>query len=308
MHESRPSLNRSRGASLGQAARTVMQPGVGIATAIALCIAAGAQARPALAGAARAQVEFYCAFVRSPTDCGFHEQAKAPGRATLVAAGRGGAKGVRLRTWPGDSHVAGSGENERNDLSLSQAATDGYAGREHWWAHSLLFPDDYVDPPMSAEKTWNWSVVFNFHNTASGPGQSNFMLFAMPVRAIARDRPTGLFMRGYGGRNNGDGEFSAAVGPVLRNVWYDFVYHVRWSPGTDGYFDAWVRTGDEPIARRVLSHRGPTLYTGQGVYLKPANYHSPFGRPSSVIHSRIVRGRSAAAVSLVPLEGIPWKP
>jgi len=71
------------------------------------------------------------------------------------------------------------------------------------------------------------------------------------------------------------------------------VYHVRWSSGSDGFFDAWVN------GKRVLAHKGPTLYVGQGVYLKLANYHSPVCDPypacvgthkaSSVIHDRVIR-------------------
>jgi hypothetical protein len=38
--------------------------------------------------------------------------------------GRDGPSAVRLHTDPGDSNVAGSLENERNDLTLSQAATE----------------------------------------------------------------------------------------------------------------------------------------------------------------------------------------
>jgi hypothetical protein len=46
-----------------------------------------------------------------------------------------------------------------------------------------------------------------------------------------------------------------------------------------------------------LEHRGPTLYAGQGCYLKLANYHTPVcdpypgctGPASSVIHDRVIR-------------------
>lgn len=252
--------------------------------------------------AAQAQVQFSCTFAETPTDCGFFEQYKGvdlvppgPGRATIVGIGRDGMTGVRLHTEPGDDNVTGSGDAERNDLALPQELTDGYEGREQWWAHSILFPDDYVDPPMSTESVWHWGVVFGFHNTHSGPGQGNFSLLAMPATATAPERPTGLHFLGYGGANNGDGKFSAPIGPVVRNTWVDFVYHVRWSSGPDGFFHAWVN------GVKKLSHQGPTLYAGQGVYLKPANYHSAFEQPSSVIHDRVIRGNSPADVSPTPL-------
>jgi hypothetical protein len=272
-----------------------------------LAILAAAAALLALAAYAGAQTGgwlqrpaagFSCTFAISPSDCGFYEQARAPGRATLVTPGRQGGSAVRLRTHPGDINVHGSGRAERADLVLSQAATDCYQGREQWWAHSILFPDDYVDPPASTPSEWNWGVVFDFHNSAPGGGQANFQINAMPVTAIAADRPTGLsFQVAYGTQANPT-LHRAPIGPVVRNVWYDFVYHVKWSSGADGYITAWVN------GALKMDYRGPTLYAGQGCYLKLANYHSAFGRASSVIHDRIVRGATAEAVALSPLEGL----
>ena len=83
---------------------------------------------------------------------------------------------------------------------------------------------------------------------------------------------------------------------MVRNQWYDFVYHVKWSSGSDGFMHAWVN------GQKKLTHFGPTLYAGMGCYLKLANYHDPFGKASSVIHDRVRRGSSAADVSLTPLQ------
>jgi hypothetical protein len=55
---------------------------------------------------------------------------------------------------------------------------------------------------------------------------------------------------------------------------------------------------------KKLSHVGPTLFVGRGCYLKLANYHVPFGRASSVIHDRVIRGTTALAVAPAPLEGV----
>jgi hypothetical protein len=216
-----------------------------------------------------------------------------PGRATLSTTSRDGGTAVRLHTEPGDNNVVGSGEMERDDLWLTQAATDGYEGREQWWAHSLYLPNDFVIP------TWHNYVFFDFHNSDPGPGQANFHVL---------NRNGILTFQGYGGAANTANPFSAPIGPIQKNVWYDFVYHVKWSSGSDGYFDAWVN------GVKRLSHRGPTLYAGQGIYLKLANYHVPICDPypacigthagSSVIHDRIVRGNTALAVSLGPLEGV----
>jgi hypothetical protein len=218
------------------------------------------------------------------------------GRATLVTVA--GVNAVRLHTDPGDDNVYGSGSAERNDLSSSQATTDGYEGKEHWWAHSILFPDDYVDPPESTASTWNWGALGGFHNTTNGAGQGNLTLMAMPATAIASDRPTGLsFQIAYGNQSSPTTQ-TFPIGPVVRNQWYNFVYHVKWTSGADGFFDAWVN------GVQMMAYRGPTLYPGQGVYLKLGNYHTPFAQPSSVIHARVVRGTTPGAVSPGPLEGL----
>ncbi|HKW36345.1 MAG TPA: heparin lyase I family protein [Burkholderiales bacterium] len=279
----------------------------------AAIVCAGCGARPGASPPAPPRAAtFFCSFASSPSDCGFTEQAKAPGRANVVAVGlAGGAAGraglrigrdgptsVRLHTEPGDSNVAGSLENERDDLALSQAATDCYEGREQWWAHSILFPDDYVDPPPSSASAWNWATVFDFHNSRPGAGQANFQINAWPASAMSPDRPTGLaFQIAYGDQARPTVK-SFPVGPLVRNVWYDFVYHVKWSSGPDGFFTAWVD------GSRKMDYRGPTLYAGQGCYLKLANYHTPFGKPSSVLHDRVIRGANADSVSAKPLEGI----
>jgi hypothetical protein len=229
-------------------------------------------------------VQFSCSFENSSTDCGFVEQAKVSGRATVVAVARHGIRGVRLHTEAGDNNVSGSGTRERNDLRLSQSASDCYEGKTHWWAHSVLFPDDFVVPENG--------LAFDFHHTGS-TGQANFQL---------RIKPEGLSFEGGGGATvhtawDSPGRYYGTVGPIVKNQWYDFVYNVKWSSGSDGFMYAWVN------GVQKLAHRGPTLYAGQGCYLKLANYHSPTGA-SSVIHDRVIRGTSASAVSLTPLQGV----
>jgi hypothetical protein len=234
---------------------------------------------------------FFCTFASSWTECGASEQAKVPGRASIVNIGRDGGTAVRLHTEVGDNSVNGSGTWERNDLHFGQSPTYCQEGMDEWWAHSVLFPSDYVFPPGPGA-----GIVMDFHH-ASSSGQANFELQTIPA--------IGLRMRGYGGPVINGGQYQAvipdpygAVANVTKNVWYDFVYHAKWSSGSDGRMEAWLN------GKKVLTYNGPTLYTGIACYFKLANYHAPFGQASSVIHDRVVRGSSAAAVALTPLEGV----
>src|SRR5437764_623284 len=227
-----------------------------------------------------------CEFTNSPTDCGLYLEAVASNRATIVSPGRDGPTAVQLTTQPGDINIAGSGSNDRADLALARSSTYCNQGQDEWWAHSLMFPPGYVPPPVAS--VWNWGALFDFHNSSPGGGQPNFMVYATP---------TGLELHMAGGANtvnlpSDPGYYSIAIGPITKNVWYDFVYHVKWSSGSDGLFQAWLN------GRQVMNYSGPNLYVGQSCYLKIANYHTELGLPVSVVHSRVVMAHTQADVQI----------
>lgn len=227
---------------------------------------------------------FSCDFPDAPTNCGFVLQAAASDRAMIIGPGRDGPTAVELTTEPGDSNLFGSGTAERADLELPPSAAYCNQGQEEWWAHSLMFPSGYVIPLLQL-LVWNWGVVFDFHHTGAS-GQPNFEIVSLP---------TGLELWVAGGPsavNAPGGSYRVPIGTVQFDVWYDFVYHVRWSSGSDGYFQAWLD------GKQLMNYDGPTLYAGQSCYLKLANYHSPLGLPVSVIHSRVLRGATEADVQL----------
>jgi polysaccharide lyase-like protein len=262
--------------------------GCGAATELPRWVVAAVLAVATLS-AARADTpsaaQFVCGFERSWSRCGFTVQAKEADRVSLVELA--GMPGVRLRTLPGDDAVAGSGTAERTDLALSPEATGCAEGAEQWWTHAVLFPDDYALPVATPTIRWPWGVVFDFHHTGS-QGQANFevevagdppeLRFAISAGAAVSDGAPGSPTRRW------------RIGPIVKNHWYDFVYHVKWSSAGDGWFDAWLD------GEQLLDYRGPTLYAGQRCYLKLANYHTPLGEPVSVVHARVVRAATRGAM------------
>ena len=256
-----------------------------LAIAVATTIFVLAPPPPASATQISPNASWSCEFVNSPTDCGFNLQAFASSRATIVSPGRDGTTAAELTTQPGDSNLYGSGTAERADVDLGISTSYCNQGQDEWWAHSVMFPQSYVIPP--AGSVWNWGVVFDFHHT--GPtGQPNFQIASLP---------TGLEFWVSGGptvvnRPTDPGFHRAAIGPVTKNVWYDFMYHVKWSSGSDGFFKAWLN------GQQLMNYSGATLYVGESCYLKLANYHTPLGVPIPVIHSRVVRGATQADVQL----------
>src|SRR5882672_426504 len=160
-------------------------------------------------------------------------------------------------------------------------------GQEQWWAHSLLFPPDYEVPVATPADPWPWGVLFAFHHTGS-QGQANFQVEVADVPPRLRFAISAGPVVSSGAP--GSPTWRWPIGPIVRNRWYDFVYHVKWSSGSDGWFDAWVD------GEQILHYRGPTLYAGQGCYLKLANYHTPVGKPVSVVHARVLRGPTREAL------------
>ena len=218
----------------------------------------------------------------------FFLHAKDPSRAIFTQAG--GRNAVRLLTMPGDNNVNGSNLAERCDLRLGNAESDANEGREWWFAHSVWFPDDYVDQPQS-NGMWHWGAVFDWHDDSDTAGsQGPLQLMSMPRTAISADRPTGLHFQVYAGPGGVRlGDFP--VSPIERNKWFDFVYHIRWTATSTGFADGWVN------GTQFMAHKGPTLHAGHGAYLKLANYHTAHGKPSAVIHGRVVRARTEAALA-----------
>lgn len=245
--------------------------------------------------AAPAHAQFPCSFT-TVLGCGFVEQSKVPGRGTIVSTAREGTTALRLHTEVGDVDVAGSGLNERDDLYLVKPGTADPVvygeSVEQWWAHSIYLPDDFQYP------SWHPYVLFDFHNTGVAATASMQIDFVrQPGNDAAPGRLEVLLASGVAMSPT----YTRGIYDVAqKNVWYDFVHHVRWSSGADGFFFSWAND------RQILNYHGPTLFAGQGVYLKLANYHLPIcdpfptcaGAPSSVIHDRLLMGPTGDAVGL----------
>src|SRR2546429_5779626 len=88
------------------------------------------------------------------------------------------------------------------------------------------------------------------------------------------------------------GYYSIVIGPITKNVWYDFVYHVKWSSGADGLFQAWLD------GQQVMNYCGANLYVGQSCYLKIANYQTELGVPVMVVRSGVVMGQTQDDVQI----------
>lgn len=246
---------------------------------------------------------FLNSFETSPNENGFYTyQTKDPSRITLVPIARIGTKGVRLHTSGSDTGVVQSGANERCEIRTTEQQVDGFIGREHWHAFSVLLPDDLQ---MTQADSFTY-LLMQFHvKSASTPfRQPPFALYIMN-----RDPPgTHLVWQIRGGNDDRKRRFVIDGGAVpVRNVWHDFVMHIKWGAthgNTGAISQIWMRKGNAAMYDKIVDNTDANTYPGAIMYQKLSNYHSNVGVPSSVIFDRHAMGNTPYSVAMAPLEGV----
>lgn len=229
----------------------------------------------------------------------WYVQQAAAGRASIgnVSSGFTGKCAV-LHTEPGDLVAVGG---HRCDLGLAMpgslpgqswqleqsTAAGAIEGQERWYSHSVLFVNPGFNPPKAVGA---WAVYMDFHGHAAG--------WPQPLQ-LQMTTADGFGFLGGGG-DGGSVRWTKAISPSPQlNVWYEFVYNIKWTSNADGFIHIWMNG--------KLLHKQdnqPTLWTSDSAYLKLANYHSDDGVPNTVCHRRIRIGRSAKSVALGSLEGV----
>ncbi len=195
-------------------------------------------------------------------------QASDGGLAIVPAPDRPG-KAARFVVRPGVELFGG----ERAEV---WKRTDEDAGTESFWAWSVYFPRGST----SSRDTW-WNVFTQWHQNAStGVQPLSFEILNERGRESIR-------LHSWGGNADQPLRRAWRLAPLVRGKWYDFVLRVRWAPDRTGLVQVWL---DQ---KQVLPEtRGPTLYDGDGVYLKQGFYRQDSSDTSEVYIARTRRGAS----------------
>lgn len=165
---------------------------------------------------------------------------------SLVREGRYAA---RFEVKPGD-HWAGL-LGERAEVLKGGLGEQGNS--DSYWAWSTFFPTSFI-----SDHSAGFQMFAQWHS-ASNTSYSGLSF------QVDRER---LVVRYDGGTPANDHSWrSADLGPLLRGAWQDFIVHIRWGSGVDGYLDIW-RNG-----KAVAWHAsGANIATGQGTYAKLGFY------------------------------------
>jgi len=176
---------------------------------------------------------------------------------------------------PADDPIGSSGERAE-----VLAGTGEGLGTESWWSWSTYFGDDFV--PI-ANSSWNIFTQWH-HSGLSGQSNAHF-------EVNTNTAPWTLQLRTFGGELDTN-QAVFPLGSFERNRWFDFVFHVRWAPDATGFVELWLN-GEQVVP---LTNT-PTLYFGQGVYLKQGFYRAESNVTSVLYHDGMRRGQSYADVA-----------
>jgi hypothetical protein len=196
----------------------------------------------------------------------------ARGRITVVPSPvRQGHFASRFVVKPGDHPTAGG---ERAEVMWWSRE---HAGKQSWWRWSTLFPTGF-HPNQGA-----WNVFTQWHQTGDS--------CVSPIRFLVDNyaNPPRLRLDVWSGRLNMSNcnpqyKHSWYLGRLVRNRWYNFVVHFKWSPyKSRGYLRVSVN-GKTKVRKHVA-----TLYRGMGVYVKQGFYRGPSSKTTTIYHDGMQR-------------------
>ena len=130
---------------------------------------------------------------------------------------------------------------------------------ERWYAASYYLPSDYVTDAAP-------EIVSQWHSNIGSP-------------------PLALWTQNGQWRITRFGNKQTILGNYTKNKWTDFVFHVKWSTGSDGLIEAWKD------GVKVLTFNGATAISGTtyAPYMRTGLYKWPWNPTSSIVSTTTQR-------------------
>jgi hypothetical protein len=205
---------------------------------------------------------------------------------------REGRYAVSISLAPGDV----ASHKERTELRLGDRGLErrfAGEGRTVWHAISLMLPEDHADPPGG-----QYPIVAQWHHRPthrSDDGRPAHVTGPPPLTLylVSEDGRQSLLLVHHAspeGPRTDLGHLS-----IERGRWVDLVLAVHWSTGPDGWVRAWL--DGTPFTDGTF--HGPTLYNGEGNYLRLGYYRAKGGTTTNRIYfDRVLLGETEAAASM----------
>jgi hypothetical protein len=166
---------------------------------------------------------------------------------------------LRLEVRRSDSLLAGRHRAQiqvsRNGLGNGSVGVPsgstfaGTRGSEVWFGFSVYVPSTWVFETGYAPET----IFELFEGNRTPPIQMN----------ISGDDWQIQTQTGYGSQGNSSWSAKYTNHPITRGAWTDFVFHVKYSSGSDGIFQVWIN------GTKVRDTPGPNVYSDGVSVIKP---------------------------------------
>jgi hypothetical protein len=129
-----------------------------------------------------------------------------------------------------------------------------------------------------------WNSFMGFHHTGTTGGGN----IAFSVNNMSR-----IMFLARGGAFDSPIRKDYTLAPLEKGRWYDFVLHIKWSSDPSvGFVEVWLN-GSKVVPKTIT----PTLYVGQGAYLKMGYYRAAYDQTTVIYHDGMRRGATYEEVA-----------
>ncbi|PSR52342.1 hypothetical protein AHMF7605_01790 [Adhaeribacter arboris] len=152
---------------------------------------------------------------------------------------RSGSKAARFELRNADNKV-------RSEILLPAETSSN-----RWYGYSLYLPSSYWQNSMNAD---TWDIITQWHATDDSGEPARFP----PIALVVSKGRLNVVMYWATRANNTNSTISGKkvfdLGPVIKDKWLDFVFHINYSHQSDGILDIWMN------GTKVIDFKGPNTY------------------------------------------------
>ncbi|QMU29329.1 polysaccharide lyase [Adhaeribacter radiodurans] len=179
------------------------------------------------------------------------------GFALSGSAARTGSKSARIELRKADNKV-------RSEILLPAETSSN-----RWYGLSMYLPSSYWQTSTEVD---TWDIIAQWHAMEDDGEAARFP----PIALVVSKGRLNVVMYWATRSNNTNSTISGKkvfdLGPVIKDKWVDFVFHINFSHESDGIFDVWLN------GTKTLDYSGPNSYNdNEYPYFKTGIYKRKWG-------------------------------
>ncbi|PSR52340.1 hypothetical protein AHMF7605_01780 [Adhaeribacter arboris] len=179
------------------------------------------------------------------------------GFAISGATARTGSKSVRLELRKADNKL-------RSEILLPAETSSN-----RWYGFSMNLPSGYWQNSMNSD---TWDIIAQWHAMEDRGEPARFPPIALVVSKGRLNVVMYWATRASNTNSSISGKKVFDLGPVIKDKWLDFVFHINFSHQSDGVMEVWLN------GTKVVSFRGPNSYNdNEYPYFKTGIYKREWG-------------------------------